>query len=260
MNIFTVITTFLNLALCSYAAFKKDNPTFSQKLAYLKNPTIIIPAPMQVETLMDKDVDYDNYKFKNEILYVLILVLIAIIFVSFFGFGWSTLSIPEEAIPLLSLGTRLTECFYFALFNTAKYSILSIVLLACGIIYKNYKNPDSSYRFFHLICYSLLIVSVIANSILLFNTEYGHFMSDISRHVSGENLLENFVCSEGAVFIVLQTLMIIICIYKLAYACIFNEYKSLRLRVNFQHILERIFAPVIFSFFTLYIIILNQCF
>lgn len=32
MNIFTVITTFLNLALCSYAAFKKDNPTFSQKL------------------------------------------------------------------------------------------------------------------------------------------------------------------------------------------------------------------------------------
>ena len=63
MNIFTVITTFLNLALCSYAAFKKDNPTFGQKLAYLKNPTIIIPAPMQVETLMDKDVDYDNYKW-----------------------------------------------------------------------------------------------------------------------------------------------------------------------------------------------------
>ena len=42
MNIFTIVTTLLNLVLCTYAAFKKENPTFSQKIALSKNDTIII--------------------------------------------------------------------------------------------------------------------------------------------------------------------------------------------------------------------------
>lgn len=257
MNIFTIITTILNLSVCTYAAFKKDNPTYSQQIALLKDPTLIFSPPLSSNDSAHDDVAYDNYKFKTSILYYSILTLLGVIFVAWFIYGWTTLNVSEESIRLLTIGAKFNESLFFSLFNTAKCTILSICILSFGLIYKNYKNPNSSYRIFHLIFYSLLAFSVIANFVLLLNTEYKWFLPNTSGSIPTENLFENLLLSEAPVFLILQILLILICVYKLSHACIFGEYKSSRLRVIFRHIIERILAPVIFVIFTLYLYFLN---
>ena len=142
----------------------------------------------------------------------------------------------------------LYEALFFSLLNTAKCTILSICILSIGLIYKNYKNPNNSYRIFHLVFYSLLAFSVIANFVLLLNTEYKYFLLNTSISTSSKNLLDNFLLSEAPIFLILLIGFIIICIYKLSHACIFGEYKSSRMRINFQHITERILAPIIYLF------------
>lgn len=257
MNIFTIITTILNLSVCTYAAFKKDNPTYSQQIALLKDPTLIFSSPLSSNDSAHDDVAYDNYKFKTSIIYYSILALLGVIFVAWFIYGWTTLNVSEESIRLLTIGAKFNESLFFSLFNTAKCTILSICILSFGLLYKNYKNPNSSYRIFHLIFYSLLAFSVIANFVLLLSTEYKYFLPNTSVSTSSENLLDNFFLSEAPIFLVLQIGLIIICVYKLSHACIFGEYKSSRIRINFQHITERILAPIIFILFTVYIIFLN---
>lgn len=258
MNIFTVITTILNLSICAYAAFKKDNPTYRQQIALLKDPTIIVSPQFSSNNSAHDNVEYDNYKFKTSILYYSILILLGVIFVAWFIYGWTTLNIPPKSIPLLSIGTKFNEALFFSLLNTAKCTILSICILSIGLIYKNYKNPNISYRIFHLVFYSLLAFSVIANFVLLLNTEYKYFLPNTSISTSSKNLLDNFLLSEAPIFLILQIGFIIICIYKLSHACIFGEYKSSRMRINFQHITERILAPIIFILFTAYIFFMND--
>lgn len=257
MTIFTIITTLLNLSICTYAAFKKENPTYSQRNSLLIASTINVSSSPSSKDSAQDDIAYDNYKFKDSILYYLILAFLVIIFVAWFIYGWTTLNISEESIRLLAIGTKFKESLFFSLLNTAKCTILSICILSFGLIYKNYKNSNNSYRIFHLIFYSLLAFSVIANFILLLNTEYEYFFPNTSVSMSSDNLLDNFLLSESPMFLILQIVLIIICIYQLSRACIFGEYKSLRLRVNFRHITERILAPIIFILFTLYIIFLN---
>lgn len=253
MNIFTIITTILNLSVCTYAAFKKDNPTYSQQIAFLKDPTIIVSPPLSSNDSAPDDVAYDNFKFKTSILYYSILALHCAIFVAWFIYGWTTLNVSEESIRLLTFRAKLNESLFFSLLNTAKCSILSICILCFGLFYKDYKNPNSSYRIFHLIFYSLLAFSVIADFVLLLNTEYKCFLPDTSGSIPTEIFLENLLLPEAPAFLILQILLIVICVYKLSHACIFGEYKSSRLRVNFRHIIERILAPVIFVLFTLYL-------
>lgn len=257
MNIFTVITTILNLSICAYAAFKKDNPTYSQQIALLKDPTIIVlPQPSSNNSSHD-NVEYDNYKFKTSILYDSILILLGIIFVAWFIYGWTTLNVSKESVPFLSIGSKFNEVLFFSLLNAAKCTILSICILSLGLIYKNYKNPNISYRIFHVIFYSLLAFSVIVNFFLLLKAEYKWFLPNTSVSIPNENLFANLLFSEAPVFLILHILLIAICVYKLSHACIFGEYKSARLRVNFRHITERILAPVIFILFTLYLLFLN---
>ena len=117
MNIFTVITTILNLSICAYAAFKKDNPTYSQQIALLKDPTIIVAPQLSSNNSAHDNVEYDNYKFKTSILYYSILILLGVIFVAWFIYGWTTLNIPQKSIPLLSIGTKFNEALFFSLLN-----------------------------------------------------------------------------------------------------------------------------------------------
>ena len=90
------------------------------------------------------------------------------------------------------------------------------------------------------------------------DTEYKYFLPNTSISTSSKNLLDNFLLSEAPIFLILQIGFIIICIYKLSHACIFGEYKSSRMRINFQHITERILAPIIFILFTAYIFFMND--
>ena len=179
MNIFTIITTILNLIVCTYAAFKKDNPTYSQQIAHLKDPTIMV-LPVSSEPSGYNDVTYDNYKFKTSILHYSILVSLAIIFIVWFIYGWTTLSVSKETLSLLPNVSKLYEPFFFSLLNTAKCTIPSICILSCGLIYKNLKNNHNSYRIFHIVAYSILTISVIGNFIFLLNL-YNLRSQDILR-------------------------------------------------------------------------------
>lgn len=257
MNIFTIITTILNLLVCTYAAFKKDNPTYSQQIALLKDPTIIVsPAPSNAST--HDDVAYDNYKFKTSILFDFILFSFALIFIVCFIYGWNTLSVSPKTLTFFPNASKLIETFFFSLLNTAKCTILSICILSCGLIYKNYKNNASPYRFFHIVAYSILAISIICNFVLLLKTHYKYFLPNTNVSISTKNLSENFLLNEAPIFLILQIALIFICIFKLSHACIFGEYKSSRLRINFKHITERLLAPTIFLLFCVYIFFLNS--
>ena len=85
-----------------------------------------------------------------------------------------------------------------------------------------------------------------------------YFLPNTSISTLSKNLLDNFLLSEAPIFLILQIGFIIICIYKLSHACIFGEYKSSRMRINFQHIIERILAPIIFILFSAYIFFMND--
>lgn len=256
MNIFTIITTILNLLVCTYAAFKNDNPTYSQRIALLKDPTIII-SPIPSNPSAHDNVAYDNYKFKTSILYSCILVSFVIIFIAWFIYGWTTLSVSPKTLTFFTNGSKLNETFFFSLLNTAKCTIPSICILSCGLIYKNYKNKGSSYRFFHIVAYSILTISIICNFIFLLKTHYKYFLPNANISMSTKNLFENFLLSLAPFFLILQVALIFICIFKLSHACIFGEYKTSRLRINFEHITERILAPTLFILFAVYIFFLN---
>lgn len=258
MDIFTIITTILNSAISIYAAFKKDNPTYSQKIALIKDPTIIISPSIPTNNSTYNDDEYDNYKFKTHILHSSILVLVGILFISWFIHSWTTSNVPEESVPILTILAKTKEAFFFSLLNTTRWTVLSICILSLGLIYKNFNNIYSPFRIFHIISYSILTVTVIINFIFLINTNYEYFLPNTALSVLTENLFISLLISEAPVILILQIGIIIICIYKLSHACIFGEYKSSRLRVNFRHILERIIAPIIFILSTLYIIILNK--
>lgn len=258
MNYFTIITTLLNLLLCVYTGFKKEEPTYSQRNALLIDPTINISmTPPSSVSILD-DVHNDNYKFKTSILYFFILGLIAIIFASWFVYGWTTLDIPKESIPLLTYLQKANHALFFSLTNTGKSTILSVGILSCGLVFKNIKNAHSHYRPFHIIFYSLLTISTIINFIALLDANYTDFLpnTDISAPVA--NLGKSFLISIAPAISMLQIGLILICIYKLSHACIYGEYKSPRLRINFQHILERMLAPIIFFLFAMCIYVINR--
>lgn len=256
MNIFTIITTILNLLVCTYAAFKNDNPTYSQRIALLKDPTIIV-SPVPSNPSAHDDVAYDNYKFKTSILYYFILVSFVIIFIAWFIYGWTALSVSPKSLTFFPNVSKLIETIFFSLLNTAKCTIPSICILSCGLIYKNYKNNGSSYRVFHIVAYSILAISIICNFMFLLKTHYKYFLPNANISMSTENLFEDFLLDEAPIFLVFQISLIFICVFKLSHACIFGEYKSSRLRINFKHITERLLAPTIFILFAVYIFFLN---
>ena len=241
MNIFTIVTTLLNLVLCTYAAFKKENPTFSQKIALSKNDTIIISPTYSYSTKYEDDGDEsDNYQFKILLLYRSIIVLIIVIFVAWFIYGWNTQDVSGMQLNIFPVLAKLFNTLFWTIFNTLKCIILSICILSSGLIYKNFKNKNSFYRIFHIISYSVLVVCVICNFVFLLF----------------ENSSLNFWMSLAPAFLILEMGVIIVCIFKLSRACIFGQFKSSRHRINFNHITECIIAPAWFIIFSIYILLL----
>lgn len=172
MNIFTIITTLLNLTICTYAAFKKENPTYNQQIALIKDPTLIFSPHISAYNSPCKDVAYDNYKFKSLLLYYSVFTLLGVIFFVWFIHGWNAIN---SSMDILAICTKFIDVLSLSLLNTSKCSILSICVFSCGLIYKNHKNHYSSYRIFHLISYSLLTVCVMANFFFLLITNHKFF-------------------------------------------------------------------------------------
>lgn len=257
MDIFTIITTLLNLGLCTYVAFKKENPTFSQKIALSKNDTIIISPTYSYSTKYEDDGDEsDNYQFKILLLYRSIIVLIIVIFIAWFVYGWNTQDVSGMQLNIFPVLAKLFNTLFWTIFNTLKCIILSICILSSGLIYKNFKNKNSFYRIFHIISYSVLIVCVICNFVFLLMANYEWFIPDIDFTLLFENSSLNFWMSLAPAFLILEMGVIIVCIFKLSRACIFGQFKSSRHRINFNHITECIIAPAWFIIFSIYILLL----
>lgn len=253
MNIFNIITTILGLIISIYSTFKnKDKKSHNQT-----NNTIIrnniINISHSTTTSEQINIDNDNSKFKSKIFNYIILSLFFIITLFEVKYSYTTLELSDKNI-LISL----VQLIYFSLFNTAKSFLPYLFVLSCYLVYKNYKDENNEYRLFHIICYTLLAVSVIINRVFLSKLDYKYFLPYTTPPISTTNLFQFFLTYVTVVLPIIQISLITFYIFNLSHACIFGEYKSPLLHDNFTHIVKCLLAPIFFFLFALYLIFLKK--
>lgn len=262
MNIFTITTTLISLVftgLSTFAAFKGDViPTFKQQNTLIINPIILGGDNRDDHT----DISNDNKRFINNVLYYIIFGMFFVVLLFWGIYAWHTPMISSTLDynnPYSVIINKLVSVVFFSLINSSKCASICICILASGLIFKNFRYKNCAFRLFHIISYSLLACVFMCYFYFLFKIGHSNNITINKFNYSSltGNLILDLLFDLAPIFPFLQYCILYVIIIKLAHACLFGEYRSSKIRIDFRHIVERVSAPLIFLGFIIYICFLN---
>lgn len=262
MNIFTITTTILSLLLNLISLYlsqtNNSSNTINNSLTLIKYDTLHMEQNINISTnysvsthnkQLNQEILNDNRHFIYEILSKVVYILIVAIIILFFYNSWSSYSNNTiDTLPYFL--DRFINAFQYACINTIRCLVLPTIFTCILFIFKSFRS-QYDFRNFHIIIYSLLLITSIAFFVTLLLVKYSYFMPTQSQ---GKNIgeLRKLLLTLATTAPIFEVLLTFFSLHKLMHTVIFRVKKSLLLRTNFNHIVSISLLPTMFLLATLY--------